>query len=182
MPKNKMPRVYIDACYYIDVAQGRHAVNVDPARLSHLPYLEGMLLASGDGVIEVWASTLIIAECLYVDGQLDTVPEAVRQTFQSLLTSGSFVKLQAVDFFIAERSRDLRWVDEVRGLRGADAIHVATALELGCDEFITSNRSKGPLQGDTPKKLNDLGLRVIQAPDTQVLSNDYLPPPLFHGV
>ncbi len=179
MTTNKIPRIYIDSCYYIDVVKGRH--NVPTERDAHLAYVEGLLLASLDGHIEVWASTLVISECLSIDPNNGTVTESVQKTFQEILTSGSVVKLSAVDYFVAEQARDLRWVHDIRCGRGADSIHVATALQLGCVEFLSSNRSKGPLQGDSPKKLSELGLRVIQAPDTTCLPKGYEPPPLFVG-
>ncbi len=170
------PRVYIDSCCFIDVAKGRHQVALEAGREAHLQYIEGLILASGDGEVEVWSSTLTISECLNIDPQKSSVPEDVQATFIKLLTSGSPVKIQAVDFFIAEKSRDLRWVHGIHCGRGADSIHVATALELGCVEFLTTNTGKGPLQGKAPEELAKLGLRVIQPYQTSVLAPHYISP------
>ena len=167
------PRIYLDACYYIDVAKGRLSETLDPGRDEHIPFVEGLLLAAADGKIEIWGSTLILAECLGTDKENATVPEHVQQQFVSLLSSGSVVKLSAVDFFIAERARDLRWVDGIHCGGGADAIHVATALELRCEEFITTNRKRGPLNTVAVAKLAALNLRVIEAPQTSVLPSRY---------
>lgn len=173
------PRIYIDSCYYIDVARGRHAAALDPDRASHLHFIESLLMASIAGDIEIWASTLVIPECLHVDSQAQAIPEEVQKTFVDLLTSGTAVKLAAADFFIAERARDLRWVHDIRCGRSADMVHVATALEMGCVEFITTNKKSGPLQGDAPAKLAKLGLRAIEAPQTSVLPAQYLTANLF---
>lgn len=176
MATNK-PRLYIDACYYIDVAKGRLSLALDPGRDAHLPFLEGLLLAGLNGDVEIWGSTLIITECLGTEKNQAKVPEHIQKTFLSMLSSGGPVKMAAVDYFIAERARDLRWVDEINCGGGADMVHVATALELGCQEFLTTNEKRGPLKGDAPEKLAKLGLSVIQAPDTKLLPSKYLPPP-----
>jgi hypothetical protein len=178
MAANK-PRVYIDACYYIDLAKGVHASALDPGRQQHIPYIENLFIAANDGDIEVWASTMILSECLAVEKGQQIIPEAVQQTFTKLLTSGNTVKLAAVDYFIAERARDLRWVDGIQCGGGADMVHVATALILGCVEFITTNRKRGPLSGDAYQKLKALGLHVIEAPSTTVLPPHLVPSPLF---
>ncbi len=175
MPSNK-PRVYIDSCCYIDVAKGRHEVALEANREMQLPFLEGLILAAYDGVIEIWSSTLTISECLNIDPQKTTVPEEVQATFMSLLASGSPIRMQAVDFFIAERSRDLRWVHGIHCGHGADSIHVATALELRCEELITTNTGKGPLQGKAPQQLAAQGLRVIQPHQTALLPPHYTNP------
>jgi hypothetical protein len=176
MPTNK-PRVYFDSCGYIDVAKGRHGVS-DEHSQAELPFLEGLLLAAHDGLIEIWTSSITIAECLTIEASVDEVPEAVRETFRSLLMGGSPVRINAADVFVAEKARDLRW----QGIRcggGADGLHVATALDLGCEEFITTNSKRGPLQGETPARLAKLGLRVIRPHQTTVLPPQYRPKELL---
>lgn len=176
MATSKLPRVYLDSCYYIDVARGRLALPMDAERATHLPFAEGLILASANGDVEVWASTLVISECLAVEKQQAMIPDEVQQVFMDMLTSGSAVKLSGADFFIAERARDLRWIDGIQCGGGADMVHIATALVLGCEEFITTNRKRGPLQGDAPAKLAKLGLRIIEAPQTSVLPPQYVSP------
>lgn len=167
-------RVYIDSCYYIDVARGRHAAPLDPDRASHIPFIENLLLASSAGEIEIYASTLTIAECLFIDkDNKSNIPEPIKQTFMSMLTSGQFVKLVSPDVFISERARDLLWLDGIVCGGSADTIHIATALEMKCVEFITTNRKKGPLQGEAPAKLGAKGMRVLTAPQTAVMPDKY---------
>lgn len=104
------------------------------------------------------------------------VPVDAQTTFTRLLSAGNPVKIQAVDIFVAERARDLRWKHHIKCGGGADSIHIATALELGCEEFISTNSKRGPLNADAATKLAKLGLRVIEAPQTAVLPAHYALP------
>src|SRR5687767_14033795 len=131
MMASKTPRVYLDSCYYIDVARGREALPMDPHRKAQLPYVEALLLAAHNGDIEIVASTLVIAECLHVQDKRN-IPETTKQTFMNLLTSGVGIRLISVDVFVAERARDLLWVDGITCGGSADTIHVATALDERC--------------------------------------------------
>jgi len=183
MATSKVPRVYLDSCYYIDVAKGEHGIS-DPNIQAHLPFVQALFLAAQNGDIEIWASTFVITECLSVDKTVTTmnVPQNVQETFLRLLKAGDPVKLQAVDVFIAERARDLRWTHEINCGGGADAIHVATAIELGCEEFISTNKKRGPLNQTAATKLSaQFRLRVIEAPFTSVLPPALSPGPLFRG-
>lgn len=128
-----------------------------------------MLLAAQAGDIEVWASTLVISECLAIDKDDLNVPQEVQAMFRALLTGGHPVKLAAVDVFIAERARSLRWVDQIKCGGGADMIHIATALELRCQEFITTNKKRGPLNAACVAKIATFGLRIIEAPQTSLI-------------
>ncbi len=169
------PRVYIDSCCFIDVAKGRAAMSLEGGRDRHLPFVESLLTAALNDEIEVWASTLVIAECLHVEKGGTSVPDGVRQLFIRLLEAGHPVKLQSVDIFVAEKARSLLWDHGIRCGGAADSIHVATAIELGCEEFLSTNAKRGPLNADAATKLSDaFGLRVIEAPQTQVL------PPKYH--
>ena len=172
---NKVPRAYIDACYFIDVLRGRNS-KLDADRVEHIPFVEGLLLAAQSGDIELWASTLIIPECLSIDKQDLNVPEQIKEDFKALLSSGHPVKLQAVDVFIAEKARSLRWDHKLSCGGGADMIHLATALELGCEEFITTNKKRGPLNANCTAALAKMGLRVITAPQTSLLPPQFYKP------
>jgi hypothetical protein len=179
MATSKPARSYVDACYYIDVVRGRQGT-LDLDRVLHIPFIEKLLLAAQNGDIEVWGSTLLIAECLAIEKDDLAVPKHVQDAFKSLLTSGNPVKLQAVDVFIAERARSLRWDHQIKCGGGADMLHIATALELGCQEFITTNRKRGPLNTACVSKLAALGLRIIEAPQTALIPA-HLNTPLLDG-
>ena len=123
----RKPRVYLDSCYYIDAAKGRLGVSLRPDRATHIPYVEKLLLASLNGEIDVYASTLVISECMHI-GEKD-VSQETKDAFLALLTSGGAVTLIAVDIFVAERARDLLWQHKISCGGAADMVHVATALE-----------------------------------------------------
>src|SRR5947208_2192260 len=92
-----------------------------------------MLRASRDGKVEVLTSTLSIAECTHAGGNYS---EDVRNLFRKVLTSGQYVILIQDTILVAERARDLRWVHNV-SFKGADSIHIASALDQNCGEFVT---------------------------------------------
>src|SRR5688500_14984934 len=100
---SKPSRAYIDSCYYIDVIRGRLGTP-DPDRVLHIPFVEKLLLAAHAGDIEIWGSTLLIAECLSFAKDDVSVPKDVQDSIRALFTGGSPIKLQAVDVFIAERA------------------------------------------------------------------------------
>jgi hypothetical protein len=176
---SRPPRAYIDACYYVDVAKGHDRVKIEaPGREEDLWWVQQILTAALNRDVEIIASTLLIAECLHVGDGL-AIPDEAKDTFRRLLTGGQ-VFLVAPDVFIAERARDLLWVHGVNCGGGADALHVATALEMGCEEFLTVNKNRGPANATAVPKLAQLGLRVIDAPRTSLLPDNYRPQGLIH--
>ena len=98
-----------------------------------------------------------------------------------MLTGGQGITLVAPDIFIAERARDLLWVHGINCGGGADAIHVATALEERCEEFWTTNTGKGPANPKVVPALHKLNLQVMAATQTQLLPNKYTKPLLGPG-
>jgi predicted nucleic acid-binding protein len=93
----------------------------------------------------------------------------MKRILRSVLTSGKVFSLAELTQTIAERARDLEWQDDIN-LRGADAVHVATAIKTGCKEFFTMD-GRGPLKNAA--KLAALGLRVIRPADTALLPENY---------
>jgi hypothetical protein len=131
-------------------------------------YLKQLTQACRDNELDVYTSVLSIAECTHAGGAMS---QNVRSTFQSLLMSGQYVKLVQLTPFIAIDARDLRWQHGV-SLRGADAIHVASALDRKCDEFITTDGQAKKMAAKAT--LAQLGLRVIRAFETKCLPAKYL--------
>jgi hypothetical protein len=68
---------------------------------------------------------------------------------------------------IAKKARDLSWVHEI-GLKGADSIHCASALEMNCDELWTND-------GGITKKhgLTRLGVTPKLPSQSSLLPKDY---------
>src|SRR5437016_10644653 len=161
-------RIYIETSPIIDVIKGRTRVSLTADRENDLWYTEQCLRAALDGGIEVITSMLTIAECRRA--KQDQSPSAeMKRIIRAVLTSGKVFSLAELTQTIAERARDLEWEDEIN-LKGADAVHVATALKTGCKELFTTD-ARGPLKN--AQKISALGLRVIRPADTTILPNEY---------
>lgn len=137
----------------------------DTGRDNDLWFLKELLNAARDEQIEVLTSTLSIAECAHAKGDVN---DDVKSLFKRFLTSGRYVFLVQDSVLVAEKARDLRWA---HGLcfGGADAIHLASAMELKCDEFLTWDQ-KIHAQATA---LNDLALSVRFPHDTHCLPDEY---------
>ncbi len=159
--------IYLDACCFIDMVKETvgHALSGD--RKADVWFLKQITQACRDGELNVYTSVISIAECTHADGDMSA---AVKARFEALLMSGQYVKLVQPTPFIAMDARDLRWRHGL-SLRGADAIHVASALDRKCEEFITTDgQIKKMAAGAT---LLRLGLRVLRASETQCLPGKY---------
>lgn len=158
--------VYMDSCCFIDVAKYDlgHKDKIDhlPDKEEHIKACIRMLDAAKKGNIRVLTGNITISECQHLSGFVD---DEVKRLFQSILTSGRVVRIVADSIFIAERARNLMWDYKIK-LGGADAHHVATALESNCGEFITSDQ--GILKWDV--EIEKLGLKVIRADKSKELT------------
>lgn len=159
--------IYLDACCFIDMAKKAAGQPLASGRSDDVWFLKHLTQACRDGEIDVYTSVISIAECTHADG--DMSPK-VRNTFEGLLMSGQYVKLVQPTPFIATDARDLRWKHGI-SLRGADAIHVASALDRGCEEFITTDGQAKKMAAKATLAL--LGLRVIRAAETKCLPGKY---------
>ena len=87
----------------------------------------------------------------------------------SVLSSGkSGVSLVQPTMGIMLRARELRWNSGIT-LGGMDAIHVASAIQMKCEEILTTDKKMFA----NAAKLKDFGLRVCQASDTARLPASY---------
>lgn len=132
------PKLYMDSCCFIDAVKVTVGDAISADRANDLWYIQHCLKAARAGEIDVITSTLTIAESRRADG---APTEEVKRLFNSILVSGKVVLLTQMTQTIAERARDLHW-DHGINLGGADAIHVATALTVGCSEFLTFDANK----------------------------------------
>jgi predicted nucleic acid-binding protein len=129
-------RVYIDSCGFIDMVKTNIGKSLDTEREYDVWFLKRLLEAARDKEIEIYTSTLTIAECTHGgDGEIS---DRIKSTFSLLLTSGQYVRLVQPTPFIATDARDLRW-KYVISLKGADSIHVASAIDRKCEELLTSD-------------------------------------------
>lgn len=137
-----------------------HKIGVQSLSARDVEFIRALLDGNFDGEVEVYTSTLSIAECQFVRGDIREVilSDAVKEAFRTVLLSGHFVILVQDTPIVGEQARDLRWVHNL-AFSGADAVHVASAISSGCEEFLTFDH-KSILSKE--KELFDLfGLRAV---------------------
>ncbi len=163
------PRIYSDANPIIELARWAKKTH-DPLREPDVRMMEKLLKAANNEDISLFTSSISVAECVAAD---DDWGNDVQEFFIGVLTSGRMFKLVQDTIFVAEQARDLRWKHNIR-LSGMDAIHVASALEAHCTEFLTwdrdINKSKAQLKAQF---LASQGVRVITPSETKLLPDRY---------
>jgi predicted nucleic acid-binding protein len=161
------PRVYLDSCCFIDAVKQTLNMSLDSDRVKDVWHIKQLLQAHRDGEVQVFTSTFAIAECTHVEGD---VSQEVKTEFHNLLMSGQYVVLVQPTPFIMTDARDLRW-GKALALRGADAVHVASALDRKCEEFITTDKMAAKLNANAAIKT--AGLKAITGRDTRCLPDKY---------
>jgi predicted nucleic acid-binding protein len=113
--------VYLDSCVIID------CLEKTPVRYQHL---EPIIKEAESQRLQVIASVLCKAEVLRVQNMPDSdADELINAFFEQ-----EYVHLYAVDNRIAERAASIR---KNFPLETADAVHVATAIQMNVGTFIT---------------------------------------------
>lgn len=166
------PKLYIDSCCFIDAAKHQIQRLPDTERAKDVWFLKKLLEASRDKRITAFTSTLTVAECTHADG--DMSPE-VKTLFNRLLATGQYVTLIQPTLFIAADARDLRWNYNI-ALAGADGLHVASALAMGCAEFLTTDERIKNQESKFSRAILSIvqrGVRVTRPSDTALLPSDY---------
>ena len=172
------PRIYADACCFIEAVRHRRglALSADgeeaQIRDKDCWFFRRLCDASRDGAIHLVTSMLSVAECVNA-GEPDGPSQETRDLFVEFLTSGTVVELVEADIFVVERARDLHWNDKLT-LKGADLLHVATALNEKCTEFLTlDGKIKKPKFVAAVSAIGRLGLPIRRPSDTGYLPNEY---------
>lgn len=166
-----LSRVYMDSCCFIELAKGKFSkATYDNG--AYIWHLQTLLRASRAGKVEVCTSLLSVTECTHAEG--DISPK-IQELFVGILTSGKGgVTLLQPDIWIAERARDLRWKHSIN-MKCADGIHVASAIENNCKEFLTwdgvGGSAKSILKNATA--LRALGLHVITPDKTALIPDEF---------
>lgn len=166
---SSIPRVYSDANPIIELAKFAKGTS-NPLFQEDVWVMKQLLKAADNNVVDLYTSTISVAECVAAgdDWGIDT-----QEFFVGVLTSGRMFKLVQDSIFVAERARDLRWKDNIR-LGGMDAIHIASALESKCTEFLTWDAGIGTNKFTArASALAALGLSVIFPRDTKLLPSSY---------
>lgn len=167
-------RVYLDSCCFIEMIKGERGATLDHPDDADMT--ARLLRASRDGKIECWTSLLAVAEVLKID-KTSPPDEALKDRIERLLLSGRdgvFVHGLAPPLVI--RARDLYWQDGLLE-RAADRVHIATALDLKCDEILS-------VDDRLAKRFNRSsisGTNIRAVKDTRSLPFDYRQDALFSG-
>ena len=172
----KLPRIYIDACPFIDMAkyEAKHSLAHKPGeqalREKDVWYCKKILESARAQEVEVYTSMISIAECTTVQPGQPSPPQDSQTFFDALLASGnSGVKLVQLTYLITIRARSLKW-DNQLNLKGMDAIHYATALRMECDEFWTTD-GRVEILGNAA----NLGkMLIVRASNTALLRPKYI--------
>lgn len=145
------PRIYWDSCVWIDAIRQAHG---------QWEHIKPVLDSAKAGSLFIVASQVVRAEVLMCD---DIDRETIRR---SLLND--YVSLRNVDSRIADRAANLR---RDHGLRLADAIHVATALDTLCPYVLTRDGTQGSKKKmlSVDKKLGAPPMRLMTPADYQSL-------------
>ena len=168
-------KIYIDSCCFISLANYKLTGDHEHGRDKDNDYLSKILHAAYDDRLALFTSTLTIAECLCIKKQnVKVYTDDVQKKFNSILLSG-FIRHISPDIFVTSRARDLLWKHNITGLESADSIHIASALSVGCKEFITLDgvkKRKGllKLKGEFVK----VGLSIVLPSETKYLPGEYL--------
>lgn len=157
--------LYMDSCCFIDLAKYqlglKHTIDELAKKEGHIQGCIKILDAASRGRLRVQTANITISECQHLKGLV--TPE-IKRLFRSILSSGRVVHIITDSMFVSERAQELRWTYDIN-LSGADAHHVATALEAGCEELITFD---GKIRSYAAK-IAALGLRVTTGDQTRLL-------------
>lgn len=145
---NKEKRnIYIDACCLIDLAQQDAGYTTQQNRNQHLEFCRLFLDAGRNDDHVIYGSTFLIAECVSIREDLVTrkriCTDAVKVLFTKMLMSGNPIMPVQPTPRILELSRKLAWEDKLIGgkIGPADRVHLATAIEMKCEGFITADEN-----------------------------------------
>lgn len=137
------PRVYLDACIYLKWIKKEDG----------WPLALKLLLASASGEITVVASTLLLAEVCGYNGSVED-PKRQRSVADEYLEDNDRIEWVEVDRFVTRQAREFS--SHLR-LRGADAVHLATAARSRCNYFMSHDhrypygRRIGPTMVSEPR-------------------------------
>jgi predicted nucleic acid-binding protein len=165
------PHIYLDSCCFIDVVKEKVGA-LPTERTNDVWFVKKILEAHRAGHLIAHTSMIAVGECLAVE-EGKQPSEEVKEMYRSLLTSGQYVRLLNPTPKTARLMQEFRWTHDL-SLRSVDAMHLASALEVGCLEFVTTDvRLKKPKFLAANPVMGTLGLRLITAPKTATLPTSY---------
>ena len=126
-------KYYWDACVILEF------LNQSPDRA---PDVNGLLDAADKGEIQIFTSTLSIAEVAFAaeDRSAGVLSKETEDKIDKLWAMGSPIQLVEFHRGIAEQARDisrLAMARSIGGLKSVDKMHLATAVRIEADEVHT---------------------------------------------
>lgn len=173
-------RIYVDSACFVDLVKHRRGSRLASTEVEQRLreddcwFLRRLCDASRDGAVQIVTSMLAVAECLHVE-EVPGPSEETKALFRDFLTSGLVVELVDPDIFIAEKARSLWWDHDIH-IKGADAIHVATAMMEECEEFLTLDHRIHNEQSKFARAIPAIaraGLKVVRPCKTTILPEQY---------
>jgi predicted nucleic acid-binding protein len=163
------PHIYCDANPIIELVKSSRGTS-DPAFAPDCQMMQRILHAANNKDILLFTSSVSIVECVSAG---EDYGKEVQEFLVNVLTSGRMFKLVQDSIFIAEQARDLRWKHNIK-LKTMDAIHVASALEADCTEFLTCDTDMSrPKVAEKINLLGKLGISVVRPSLSQLLPPRY---------
>lgn len=171
------PKLYYDTCCFLDMLQHQLQVSAKPDREPHVHFCKSFLEAARNKEVTVYSSTLTVAECRHLRDESDPnnhkkiVTDEVKRLIEGMLISArsGVMPVQPTPAII-KRARDLEWVDGCK-FDPLDSLHIATALAMRCDYFVTTD---GKLDADSVATVNAMGLSFGRADSlAHLLPNKY---------
>jgi predicted nucleic acid-binding protein len=138
---------------YVETAPLIYYVEENPA---HVTKMDAIIAAVDSASIEAVSSVITLTEVLVHPLKLGD--SHLGQEYRDILLHGSGFRLQAVTASIAEAAAGLRARYD---LRTPDALHVATAVEAGCDAFLTNDADM--------KRVNELKVLILDELESDLL-------------
>lgn len=120
----------------------------------------------------VHTSLLTLAECTHIrdENGIRIITDEVKDHIEILLSPERGVMPIEPSIFVIDKARELAWQHGIF-LKGSDALHVATAVFTGCQEFLTSDKR---IKAEERKALAEkLGLRLCSPRETSLLPDRY---------
>jgi predicted nucleic acid-binding protein len=119
--------VYVDANIFIYFIEGSPAFE-EPARR--------FFKLANERRVSLSTSELTIAECLHGAHRLQN--KSLAQAYLRLFDDAKMIRLVQVDRSILESAASVGAATRTKLI---DAVHIASALSVGCDVFVTNDRS-----------------------------------------
>ena len=169
-------RIYFDACCFIDLAKDDALGQVEAGRDHHVWYCRKFLEAHRGEDVVVYSSTISVAECTHLKDETrePIITEEIKNRFRAFLLSGRAITPVLPTPKIMDVARDITWEHSIRA-SGVDRIHLATAMQMGCGYFLTSDATL--IKRAT--EFEALGLKICMANDAkELLPNKYKQLPL----